>query len=744
MEEIDEVPRTDTILTDIQSFFSGESDSAREQIARLNEASLRSLRDQLHSQLVEVIPAIAGRPLMKRMPGNVAKLADDCWAFGSSLAQSVLLKEADNVLKPPDRRIPASVLRSSSATRITSAGNEKMETILNNMVRMDREIQCLQVSETKLREIIKAQQVRIASLEERLAGFVIRGENPSDSVATPLRSALASARAERTPLQYAGASTGPAAEDALVSRIDTNGPDVNLPLVHDASADVAATDAPDATSQTVSPTMTIKQSGNAMPSGATVHGPADTSVAITSAGGNPATASDQVATSSPSASAPVTEVRQSEEPAGHPAVGLAAEVARALDIDRLAIAIVAQMKRRTGPSPGTDCEGSDSSDYEPIAYPRVTRPPRVNRSQSEALPPPAGTIPDRSNAQPNLDRRDAGLTAVIGTDVRAMSLSTASAPATFVLEGVHPDIPDSTAHSVVSNIVCKLSGFKKVHNGDKASGKSFTFITDGGEDSVIMNPANWPIGLRVRKMEGRDQHFQETSIKQPFQASRRDQQERRPRGQRQQQQRRKQRRQDQRQPQFVEQEDRNELRRPWQKPDTRQQEGVLEQSRQGQHQEQVARQHTQSHWMGQPLPQPLWRQQPIQPTRLQQPDHDHQDHQRQQLYAHQQQLQPQWPTQPQVWQTGQPPPQQQQDLPPPQQPSPLAAQQLQQQQLLHQAGGESLWHGQERIQAGPFRPDSWPVLPSCQQFDRPTVTTSGAATIQVPAAVHGNGHRFSQ
>ena len=78
MEEIDEVPRTDAILSDIQSFFSGESDSAREQIARLNEASLRSLRDQLHSQLVEVIPAIAGRPLMKRMPGNVAKLADDC------------------------------------------------------------------------------------------------------------------------------------------------------------------------------------------------------------------------------------------------------------------------------------------------------------------------------------------------------------------------------------------------------------------------------------------------------------------------------------------------------------------------------------------------------------------------------------------------------------------------------------------------------------------------------------------
>lgn len=761
MEETDEVPRMDTILTDIKSFFSGESDSAREQIARLDEASLRSLRDQLHSQLVEVIPAIAGRPVMKRMPGNVAKLADDCWAFGSSLAQAVLLKEADSVLKPVDRRIPASVLRSSSATRITSAETEKMEDILNNMVRMDREIRSLQVSETKLRGILTAQQVRIASLEERLAGFVTRGgEDLSDSVATPHRSALASAQTDRTPLQHARATTGTVSADASVSRIGTNGakprsdsvdltecrdadsyvgvstgPGVNFPLVNDASADVTAADAPNTTSQAISST---EQSGNALPSASTVRSSADTSVAITPtfAGDNLAAATDQVATSSHSASAPVAAVRQSEESAAHPAVCLAAEVARTLDIDRLAIAIVAQMKQRTGLGPGTDCDGSDSDDYEPIAYPQVTRPSRVNRDQQQALPP-AGTVPGQSSVQPNLGHRDTGLTAVIGTDdaadVRAMSI--ASAPATFVLEGVHPGIPDSTVHRVVSNIVRRLSGFQKVYNGDEASGKSFTFIADGGEESVVLDPANWPLGLRVRKMEGRDQQFRETSAKQPFQTSRRDQQERRPKGQRQQQQRRKQRRQAQRQQQFVEQEDRNVSRRSWQMPETRRQDGNLERSHQGEHQEQEARQQAQPNWMEQSLPQLPRRQQPIQPKR-------------QQLNVHQQQFQPQWPARPQVWQTCQPPPQPQHGPPPLQQISPLAAQQLQQQQLQlqlqHQGGGESLWHGQEQILAGPFRTDSWPSLPTRQQLDRPPVTTSGAATIQVPAATHGNGHRFNQ
>ena len=188
MDEASEVPSIDTILSNIKDFFCRESDSTREQIIRLDEQSLRSLRDQLHSQLVDEFPATAGRPLTKRMPGNVTKLADDCWAFGASLAQGILLKEADCVLKPPDRRAQAVALQSSSATPLTAADIGNMEAILNNMTRLDREVQNLQASEIKLREIMAAQQVRIASLEERAARCGAHDNSVGDGETSPASS----------------------------------------------------------------------------------------------------------------------------------------------------------------------------------------------------------------------------------------------------------------------------------------------------------------------------------------------------------------------------------------------------------------------------------------------------------------------------------------------------------------------------------------------------------------------------
>ena len=53
----------DSILKNVKDLFSKDPSSTREQIAMLDEPSLRRLRDQLLSQLVEVIPAIAGRPM---------------------------------------------------------------------------------------------------------------------------------------------------------------------------------------------------------------------------------------------------------------------------------------------------------------------------------------------------------------------------------------------------------------------------------------------------------------------------------------------------------------------------------------------------------------------------------------------------------------------------------------------------------------------------------------------------------
>ena len=46
---------TDLMLKNAKSFFSQDPTSTREQIASLDEQKLRSLRDQLHLQLVEVL-----------------------------------------------------------------------------------------------------------------------------------------------------------------------------------------------------------------------------------------------------------------------------------------------------------------------------------------------------------------------------------------------------------------------------------------------------------------------------------------------------------------------------------------------------------------------------------------------------------------------------------------------------------------------------------------------------------------
>ena len=158
------------ILSNVDSFFRQDSAFARERLARLDEPSLRSLRDQRHCKLVALIPSVAGRSLTKRMPGNVAKLTDDCWAFGASIAQEVVLKEADSALKPPDCCAPVSAPQTSAAS-LTSSSTEtaNMEAILSNMLRMDKELQDLRASNIKLNQSLASQQVRIANLVDRAA-----------------------------------------------------------------------------------------------------------------------------------------------------------------------------------------------------------------------------------------------------------------------------------------------------------------------------------------------------------------------------------------------------------------------------------------------------------------------------------------------------------------------------------------------------------------------------------------------
>ena len=86
--------------------FSGRYDPAAVcgMLMTLEETDLRDLREQLHASLCSAVPAVAGRPLSRRVSGNTSALADDCWALGFSVSQGVLTHRADsNTLKPAGR-----------------------------------------------------------------------------------------------------------------------------------------------------------------------------------------------------------------------------------------------------------------------------------------------------------------------------------------------------------------------------------------------------------------------------------------------------------------------------------------------------------------------------------------------------------------------------------------------------------------------------------------------------------------
>ena len=409
------------ILSDVKSFFLQDATVARERIATLDEQSLRDLRDQLHVKLMDELPAIAGRQLTKRMPGNVAKLADDCWAFGASLAQEALLKEADHVLKPPDRRIPATVTRSCSATQTASSDqNANLESILRNMLRIDREVKELRASDTRMKAILAAQQVRLTNLEERAARCAARDECPSNG--------------ETRPVSPASPATADAADCAATAAVNTVGPPQDAASTDPFSAPAelipssrkcpstgesegstasptrsgsADTEVRDVTPQTEPPVETsppqVEPSNDTAARGSAVQAvnaatdqfgdaPAVTTscASISPAGVEPAPCSEgRCPDKGSNGQADSTEITAS----------LTAKLARTLDLNQLAGAIVARMK---APAVSQRSEGEDS-DSEPDQKPTESRQPGHLRTEKHPQPPalpPAGQNTFQSDPSP--------------------------------------------------------------------------------------------------------------------------------------------------------------------------------------------------------------------------------------------------------------------------------------------------------------------------------------------------------
>lgn len=160
------------IITESNAIFSGCYDPAavRCVLASLDEPDLRELRGQLHAALQSVVPAAAGRPLSRRVQGNVTSLADDCWALGYSAAQGVLTQRANGAtLKPAGRNPlpppgPAPPCDGSSATTVAS-----LEAIIANQLRLEQSVAHLHTSKTTLEARLKSLEVESAGLREECA-----------------------------------------------------------------------------------------------------------------------------------------------------------------------------------------------------------------------------------------------------------------------------------------------------------------------------------------------------------------------------------------------------------------------------------------------------------------------------------------------------------------------------------------------------------------------------------------------
>ena len=135
-----------SILSTTSTVFSGryEPTMVCGILLTLEEKDLRDLREQLYAALCSAVPAVAGRPLSRRVTGNTSALADDCWALGYSASQGMLTQRADsNTLKPAGRDPlppPGPIRPAAPVSSSISDATASMEAIIAMQLRLEREV----------------------------------------------------------------------------------------------------------------------------------------------------------------------------------------------------------------------------------------------------------------------------------------------------------------------------------------------------------------------------------------------------------------------------------------------------------------------------------------------------------------------------------------------------------------------------------------------------------------------------
>ena len=164
------------LLAESDCVFSGRYSPAAVScvLATMDESDLRELRDLLHAALPAAVPAAAGRPLCRRIAGNLPGLVDDCWALGYSAAQGVLTQRANTAtLRPAGRNPlpPPGPLRdaSSASSMAPSPVTTSLEAIISTQLRLEHEL-----GELRARHATRASSDQVRSLQTEVAN--LRGE----------------------------------------------------------------------------------------------------------------------------------------------------------------------------------------------------------------------------------------------------------------------------------------------------------------------------------------------------------------------------------------------------------------------------------------------------------------------------------------------------------------------------------------------------------------------------------------
>ena len=524
--------------------FSGRYDAASvcALLATLDEADLRCLRDQLHAALPEQVPAAGGRPLIRRNNGSCSRLVDDCWALGSSAAQGVLTRFADSqTLRAAERAAQSEPAGPPAPTSSDlTAVRTSIEALIGTQLRLEKEASALRnhnrAQDRRLDQLTRDLELARRGTPEAGPAVVIDDcgrdagvSSPDCSLSVPVcREAAIDTEAEQ--IAAGTVAHGISVHGAMVNGIATHGSAAPGPATHEVAAHGSAAPGPASVAYETAVHGTASHDaaeygrhGTAV-GGVAGHGTAGHSAvehSVAEHGHLTVTAQPPLPppgfTGVTERCVPMQQRRSAELDACSAGTdgrrdlsrnSLAQDIAAGLDLRSLGMAIASAMQVQAGNS------DSDSDDD---AWPALGRRPVRDRTQHHsarrtdtntgsiafghqmpAQDSSAGAVSRPSALSADPPKHITGIGAPSGL-VAMSAAGDQSLRATYVLKGISHDATDSQVRAMVSPLVQRLHDFRRLsrHAGAARGLKAYRIEVDAADDLWIMNPVNWPAGLRV-------------------------------------------------------------------------------------------------------------------------------------------------------------------------------------------------------------------------------------------------------